>query len=158
MVTLLLWGEKQYINRAQSSAGWALLNEEAGWFMSAVVLDLTSPFLSLGYLKKTAVCLRHQYSEVLLDCGTKEAEKITPPLRRWDKVLWFKHAMVPCYIFPGCGRCPKSASSVTKKILELLKSSTSASFNLFPPRILVYFSKLLNCKLWHCNTHPGSRV
>lgn len=94
---LIFWEGKQYINRAQSSAAWTPLTEGAGWFMSAMVLDLTLPFFSLGYLNKTAVCLCHQYSKVLLGHGTKKAEKTRPPLCRWDKVLWLKHDMMPCY-------------------------------------------------------------
>lgn len=97
-------------------------------------------------------------SEVLLGCDTKQAEEVISSLCRWGEVFRLKHAVVPCYSLLVLGRCPKNPSSVSKKILLLLKSSTAATFHLFPPRILVYFSKLLNTKLCCCNIQPGFLV
>lgn len=153
---LLLWGEKQYINRAQS-AGWTLLTlrELADscqpWFWNS--LHLSFPWVI--WTKQQFACITS-----VQRCSWTVVPR---RLRKWhhpyaDETRFFCLSMLWCLaiFFLIVGRCPESASSVSKMILELFKSSTSAPFHLFPPRILVYFSKLLNCKLWRCNTEPGS--
>lgn len=106
MATLFTPPRRKTIYEQDSFLSWVNItnSEGAGILVSAMVLDLTLPFLSLACVNEAAVCLFRQYLKVLLDCGTKEAEKMTPLLCGWDKVLWFKQAMVPCYILPGCGK------------------------------------------------------
>lgn len=64
-----------------------------------------------------------------------------------DETRFFGLSMMWCLaiFFLVVGRCPESASSVSKKIL--LKSSTSAPFHLFHPRVLVYFFKAFELQI-----------
>lgn len=157
MATSLTPLKRKAIYKQGSVLSWmnSSSSKGAGLMVSAVGLNLLLPCLSLGFLNMAAIYLSHRYSEAVVPSRLTKWHKCYA-----DEVRFFGLSMLWCLavVLLVLGRCPKNPSSVSKKILLLFKSSTAATFHLFPPRILVYFSKLLNCKLWCCNIRPGFLV